>query len=668
MIKLLDQHTIDQIAAGEVIERPASVVKELVENSVDAGANRITVEITDGGKSSIRVTDNGSGIPAEEVKTAFLDHATSKLRDASDLVGVSTLGFRGEALSTIAAVTDTEMITKTRDSLTGIRYQIRGGKEISCEEVGAPDGTTIVARNIFFNTPARLKFLKSAMTEGAYINDLMSHIALAKPDISVHLISGGKSIVDTSGDGDLQKTIYQIYGKEIARNLLPVQYQDASVEITGFTGKPFLAKGNRSFENYFVNGRYIKSTLVNKAIEEAYKTYVMQHRFPFTVLFLNLPPESVDVNVHPAKREFRYDHEKELFSAVYHAVSDALKEKELIPDAEADYGQRQKLYVPPVKEEEPEIVSVQKPVKTSYPSQMTTEKNPEGNSGKMPERSQADSLSILKAMLPESYLKKLSEKEKSDAGHPEQNNGQSSVREIVSPYTGTEDNSSRSGNRETTQALQEAKPVYQQQSLTDTDYLSTKALPHHHIIGQVFQTYWISEFDGALYLMDQHAAHEKVNYETFLKEFHEKKIVSQQLFPPMVLTLSGREKAAVMENLPYFQDTGFDVEDYGGNDVKISSVPVNLLGLSGREIFLEFAAELASGVQKVTEDIFVHKIATMGCKAAIKGGWDISAEEARTLIEKLMTLDNPYTCPHGRPTIIRITKEELDKKFRRIVE
>lgn len=649
MIRVLDQKTIDKIAAGEVIERPMSVVKELVENSVDAGATSITVEIKDGGTSMIRVTDNGCGIPKEEVKTAYLSHATSKLTEIEDLNSMMTLGFRGEALSTIAAVTETEMITKVRDADTGVRYVIHGGREISLDEVGAPDGTTIVARNLFYNTPARLKYLKSNMTEGAYISDLMSHIALAEPDIRFRLIANGKSVLETSGNGSLEETVYQIYGRDIAKSLLPVDGATGNIRVTGFVGKPFLAKGNRSFENYYVNKRYIKSPVITRAIEEAYKTYVMQHRFPFTVLFFSLPMEDCDINVHPAKREFRFSDEKTLFSACYHAVADALANREMIPDMDKDYGQKSKLYTPPKQEDFlPKAPSMARPADSFVEEKPEFNRSMPSSGAGRPAGSSAgfsaagpsagkNSFSMLEAMLPDSYREKLREQQEKDAA-------------------------------EKNTDLQHTQAEFRQETLLDDAYLSRNALPHHRIIGQVFRTYWITEYDGCLYLMDQHAAHEKVNYETFLAEFRKRAVVSQQIFPPRVFHLSAKEKAAVMEYREIFEKTGFELEDFGGNDISLRSVPVNLIGLDGFEIFQEFIAYLAEGITGLTEDIFVHKLATMGCKAAIKGNQTISFEEAQNLIEKLLTLDNPYTCPHGRPTIIRMTKEELDKKFKRIVE
>lgn len=673
MIRVLDQHTIDKIAAGEVIERPASIVKELVENSIDAGATRITVEITDGGTKMIRVTDNGSGIETDDVRKAYMSHATSKLDNVDDLMNILTLGFRGEALSTIAAVSKVEMITKTRSSLTGIKYEIHGGVEKEFKEIGAPDGTTIISRDLFYNTPARLKFLKTNMTEGSYINDLVVHIALANPEVAIKLISNGKIIVDTQGDGRLKETIYSLYGKEIAKGLIEAEYADENIKISGYIGKPFLSKGNRSFENYFVNKRYIKSPVVNRAIEEAYKTHIMQHKFPYTALFIEVPAYMVDVNVHPAKREFRFDDEKALFHAVYHAVSDALRKKEMIPDAEVDYKNRQKIYEPP------------KPAEKK--SKEVKKDNFEvGEKSKGFGVNKSDSFSILESLLPASYreqLDKLTGKSftiesvpgKYDSAKSEMS--ESYIEEFDSGKSeNVESESEKSENVESeTRGFDSGKydsdikiETYEQSELSEARYLSEEAKGHHKIIGQVFNTYWITEYDNVLYLMDQHAAHEKVNYERFLAEFKERKILSQNIYPPLVINLSGREKQAALENTDYLKRYGFEVEDFGGNDVKISALPANLIGLDGRAVFTELVAYLTDGINNVTEDIFVTKLATMGCKAAIKGNQKITEEEVLELIEKLMKLKDPYTCPHGRPTIVKMTKEELDKKFKRIVE
>jgi len=688
MIKVLDQHTIDKIAAGEVIERPSSIVKELVENSIDSGATRITVEVTDGGTSMIRVTDNGSGIEADDVRKAYMSHATSKLDNVDDLMNIVSLGFRGEALSTIAAISQVEMITKTRDSMTGIKYEIHGGKEIEFKEIGAPDGTTIISRNIFYNTPARLKFLKSNVTEASYINDLMTHIALSNPDISIKLISNNKTIIDTQGDGRLRETIYSLYGKDITRGLLDVDYKDDTVRITGFIGKPFLSKGNRSFENYFVNKRYVKSAVVNRAIEEAYKTHIMQHKFPYTALFIKLPTYMVDVNVHPAKREFRFDDEQGLFRAVFHAVKDALTDKEMIPDAvpfKENVSNTEN--VKPQTGVSQLLSSVNKTTEDSTNKQNLNivsdnllsdntssktnntnffeEKSNTFSSAKdrvdiSSNNSGGASFSILESLLPQEYRDKLNNLNNTN-NHDNVDNNEDNSENI---------SNSSSQNRTIDETISKPLPKdsYQQEEMSETRYLSEEAKGHHKIIGQVFKTYWITEYDGTMYLMDQHAAHEKVNYETFLEEFKNRKILSQNLFPPEMISLTNKEKVAVLENIDYLKQYGFEIEDFGANDIKLSAMPANLIGLDGREVFNELVAYLSDGVENVTEDIFVRKLATMGCKAAIKGNQEITEYEVRDLIEKLMKLKDPYTCPHGRPTLVKFTQADLDKMFKRIVD
>ena len=709
MIHVLDQHTIDKIAAGEVIERPASVVKELVENSIDAGATRITVEITDGGTSMIRVTDNGSGIEESDIRKAYLSHATSKLDNVDDLMNIVSLGFRGEALSTIAAVSKVEMVTKTHEALTGIKYEIHGGKEVNYQEIGATDGTTIISRNLFFNTPARLKFLKSNMTEGSYINDFVTHIALANPDVAIKLISGGKTIVDTNGDGRLRETIYSLFGKDITKGLLEVNYKgqidDNDISIIGYIGKPYLSKGNRSFENYFINKRYIKSAVVNRAIEEAYKTHIMQHKFPYTALFIDVPPFMVDVNVHPAKREFRFDNESALFKAVFHAVSDALSNKDLIPtisteekvkksvapampvvkpvDAPAEHNKTTS--VNPTTETQSVTKSDIQSVTASAPVSEQKNTDYKASDYKKPEEvrevrrpyNSTDSFSILESILPKEYRDKLKESDNiSEAEHNSNSDIAAEPKQEIKPEakpvinTETQTESITESQPESTPepiSNPLKKGTYVQEELTETRYLSEAAREKHRIIGLAFDTYWITEYDNCLYLMDQHAAHEKVNYETFMEEFRNRKILSQNIYPPIVINLSSREKNAIMSNIEYLNKTGFEVEDFGGNDVKLSAVPANLLGLGSRDVFMELAAYLADEVTGVTEDIFVHKIATMGCKAAVKGNQKITVQEVETLMDRLMSLKDPYTCPHGRPTIIKVTKADIDRKFKRIV-
>ena len=685
MIKVLDRVVIDKIAAGEVIERPASIVKELVENSVDSGASMITVEIKDGGKELIRVTDNGMGIPADEVPVAFARHATSKLTQVEDLEAIDTLGFRGEALSSISAVTETEMITKTRESMEGVKYVIHGGKEIEKVSIGAPEGTTIICRNLFYNTPARLKFLKTGMTEASYINDIISRIALSHPDISFKFINNGRIVVDTSGNGKLSDVIYSIYGKDISKNLLPVDYSDErGIKISGYIGKPFICKGNRSFETYFVNKRYISQSLVNRAIEEAYKTYIMLHKFPFTVLFIDADQSMCDINIHPAKREFKYEDEKALFSAVYHSVFDALSDKEHIPDTSESY----KLDSRPVGKKEvnepsgvskygvnPNRVQNTNPTSSIKPNVSDIKSSGNLNAASsastqtiptMMKKETTDGYSILEKLLPQSYRDKLSEKTDLSDNNALEDKKSTDTATSVNSFNKTVDSFKISDN--TVNNVSDNKNVkYEQQTLTDERYLSEAAKPKIKIIGQVFDTYWITQYEDAMYLMDQHAAHEKVNYERFLKDFKNREIISQNLMPPEVVTLSPVEKSAVLQNIEKLNETGFEVEDFGGNEVILKTIPINMVGLDGRDIFLEIADYISKGIDNVTEDIFVKKIATMGCKAAIKGNQRISLSEAETLINELFTLDNPYTCPHGRPTVIKVTKTELDKKFKRIV-
>ena len=681
MIKLLDKSTIDKIAAGEVIERPSSVVKELLENSVDAGATSITVEIRDGGLSLIRVTDNGCGIPKDEVQKAYMRHATSKIERAEDLNSIHSLGFRGEALSTIAAVSRTEMITKTVESLTGVKYVIHGGQEIELSEVGVPDGTTIVVRNLFYNTPARKKFLKSPMTEGSYINDLVLKLALSHPDISFKLIVNGQSKIDTAGNGNVKDTVYQLFGRDITSNLIPVSYQDDHIKISGFIGKPFISRGNRGLENYFINQRYIKSSIVNRAIEEGYKTFVMQHKFPFTILYIELPTDKCDVNVHPTKMEFKYDNERELFEVITHTVRDALTHKEIIPkDTSKPATDKTPDNRTPIREKPAEPYET---VRKNMESQTSVSRKPQGNvrAGKY-----SPTYRILEAL-------KQQEKE---TEHTADNAALNLIRDSdvkyessrsvppVQPASEPQNNISISNtpkpntpvaayvkNEQDMKRMKEEQEFHDvsgtQASLFDDDFLTEKARKKHRLIGQLFDTYWLIEYEKNLYIMDQHAAHEKVNYEKLLKNLHEKEIYSQQLMPPMIITVSFAERQAIMDNFDLFMKIGYDIEEFGGNEFKINAVPGNLYGLHGREMFLEFVGSLVDNSGYMSNDIFIRKLSTMACKASVKGNMKLSFAEADALIDQLLQLDNPYTCPHGRPTIISISEAELEKKFKRTV-
>ena len=731
MIRVLDKATIDKIAAGEVIERPSSVVKELLENAIDAGSTAVTVEIKDGGTSFIRVTDNGCGIPKEEVRMAYMRHATSKIEKVEDLEHIASLGFRGEALSSIAAVSQTEMITKTATDLTGIKYVIHGGKEIEYKDVGVPNGTTIVVRNLFFNTPARKKFLKSAMTEGSYIFDLLTRIALSHPEISFKLIANGQTRIDTSGNGKLKDTIYQLYGRDITANLIPIDYTDGDIHLSGFIGKPFIARGNRGLENYFINCRYIKSNVVNRAIEEGYRTFVMQHKFPFTVLYLDLPQEKCDVNVHPTKMEFKYDNEKKLFEVCCTAVKLALTHKEIIPKEgekpiaspvishpeqkpaepfEVRRAQSQTIpqknvragsYSPTYKileslrkaeEEEaakngtplPNIADMVADAGVVYAPSTPTESAQTGNSAAASNNVTQQSGSITPSQpMQQNHATTTAQTTQQSSSNPnvvsqsvQQNNsaGTVQVTQTVQPdrSTAQTEQPSETPTKPDLSKMDKNSAAYKytvgkQETLFDDDFLTEKARLSHRVIGQVFETYWLIEYNDNLYIMDQHAAHEKVKYEELMENLKNKQVFSQQLLPPMVITVTYAERQAILDNFDLFMKIGYDIEEFGGNEFKINAIPSNLFGLHGRDMFLEFVGSLIQNSGYMSNDIFVKKLSTMACKAAVKGNMKLSFQEIDALVDKLLSLENPYTCPHGRPTIISMSKTELEKKFHRIV-
>lgn len=685
MIQLLDKATIDKIAAGEVIERPSSVVKELLENSIDAHATAITVEIKDGGTSLIRVTDNGDGIEKEDIKKAYMRHATSKITSVEDLDSIGSLGFRGEALSTIAAVSQTEMITKTSMDVTGVRYEIHGGQEIDYKEVGVPNGTTIVVRNLFYNTPARKKFLKSNMTEGSYILDLITKIALSHPEISFKMIANGQTKIDTSGSGKLKDTIYQLYGRDITANLIPVFYEKDDIRISGFIGKPFIARGNRGLENYFINHRYIKSNVVNRAIEEGYRTFVMQHKFPFTVLFLDLPQEQCDVNVHPTKMEFKYHNEKLLFEVCCSAVKEALTHKEIIPKDQERKVAAPVINKPKEKPAEPyeQARNIPKPngrVASYSPSYKILESLKAAEDGSKP-----DLTPLLKEdgvkYEPQQTTKKPLDIPRKQTDEQEYTSRESipvkpEIPQTQKQETIVESHKAESKKQEETPTVEEKKRTvgitYNKQkmvqtSMFDDDFLTQKARINHRVIGQVFDTYWLIEYGQQLYIMDQHAAHEKVKFEELMENLKNKQVYSQQLMPPMVVTVTYTERQAILEHYDLFMKIGYDITEFGGNEFKINAIPSNLFGIHGREMFMEFVGSLIQNSGYMSNDLFVKKLSTMACKAAIKGNMKMSFQEADALLDRLLELDNPYTCPHGRPTIISMSKTELEKKFQRIV-
>lgn len=644
MIKVLDQNTINEIAAGEVIEKPSSVVKELVENAIDSGATAVTVEVKGSGLSFMRVTDNGQGIPRDEVGLAFLRHATSKLVSALDLLSISSLGFRGEALASIAAISQVELISKTADAVTGIRYQIHGGSEVSSEEIGCPQGTTVIVRNIFYNTPARKKFMKTDATEISYIYDLMCRISMSHPEISFKLIVNGTDKLFTSGNGKLKDIIYHIYGRDITSNLLEISAENDFMKISGYIARPCISRGNRSFEGYYVNHRYIKSTVLTKAIEDAFRTFVMIHKFPFTEIYFDVKPELIDVNVHPTKMELKFSNEQDVYSFTYKSVRETLLFKELIPD------------VSPGKEQRPETFS-----------QRNVGKNPEAfenvRRGELTVNSPQNDSQQISPDMPRQVVEVID----MTAGKADETPYESHDK----TYSYTQSESAQKTARKAPDHVSESSPDYSarakyvQQDMFTEKFLTKEARTRHRLIGQLFKTYWLIEYDGKFFIMDQHAAHEKVKYEELMENYRNKKIYSQYLMPPAVVTLSAAEAEFLRDNMDMFEALGYQVEGFGGREYKLTAVPDNLFGLDGRELFIDFIAE-ASECKKVTIDVFIHKLSTMACKAAIKGNTEISFKEADALIDQLLKLENPYTCPHGRPTVISMTETEIEKKFKRI--
>lgn len=657
MIKVLDQATINKIAAGEVVERPSSVVKELVENAIDAGATAVTVEIKDGGLSFIRITDNGAGIEKAEVPTAFIRHATSKIMTIEDLLSVSSLGFRGEALASIAAVAQVELITKTAHALTGLRYEIHGSKEIASEEIGAPTGTTIIVRNLFYNVPARKKFLKTPMTEGGYITDLITRLALSRPDISFKYIINGNNKITTSGNGKLQDVIYHIYGKDVSSNLLPIKRQVDEFKVEGYIGKAFVSKGNRSFEHYFINERSIRNVVVTKAIEEAYKSFVMIHKFPFTALHFTLDSTKLDVNVHPAKMESKYADGERLFQFVKDSVRQALLQEEMIPDVSLRSAKEEKAIV--IEQQRQLNANVPEPFEKKARAiryQQESARKDVADNRKTAVTAVPESVTISQPVtVPETTVKSASPKptdiQEIDRKQPEIISPIEEPMEAVTPEI--------SSKPETL-----SKP--EQLSMPLEQFISEEARKSHRLIGQVFKTYWIVEYDSKMYIMDQHAAHEKVMFERLMRQMSEKNVISQQLLPPKVVHLDSAEHALVISHMDLFEQTGFDLEDFGDDSIVIRAMPDDIMGVDPQSLFDALLNALSADTGRLQIDFFVEKLSGMACKAAIKGNTEISFQEADALIDELLTLDNPYNCPHGRPTMISLTKTELERKFKRI--
>lgn len=726
MIKVLDQETINKIAAGEVIDRPSSVAKELIENAIDAGATAITVEIKEGGLSFMRITDNGGGIPKEDVPTAFIRHATSKIMTIEDLLSVSSLGFRGEALASIAAVSQVECITKTPSDLTGLRYEIHGGKEIASEEIGAPTGTTLIVRNLFYNVPARKKFVKTPTTEGGYITDLVTKLALSKPDISFKYIINGSNKIATSGNGKLQDVIYHIYGKDISANLIPIKRSVGNLSVEGYIGKSFISKGNRGFEHYFVNGRAIRSNIVTKAIEEGYKSFIMIHRFPFTALHFTMDSEKLDVNVHPQKMEFKYSDNEQLFDFVKDTVRQALLQPEMIQDMSLRTAKEQKAIT--IERQKRQTANMPEPfenkaralkynneinkelrnvsrdnnaadkepynkdVSVSSSDQNISNENSYGISGIDSNKHSNESndanankhsnefndtnankqfdVSIDPNLNKQYDTHTIVNTSEHDANNPIDHTTEQDVSNPINHINNEQSAVEINGQAIYKAVQQEEAEVSiqtgEQLSMPVEEFISPEARKKHRLIGQVFKTYWLIEFDNKLYIMDQHAAHEKVMFEHLMKMASEKKVLSQQLLPPKVVHIDSAEHNLLNDHISFFEQTGFEIEDFGDDAIVLRAVPDDIMGVDPQLLFDELINVLKDERGKLSVDFFVEKLSGMACKAAIKGNTEISFAEANELLDEMMTLDNPYNCPHGRPTMISLTKTEVERKFKRI--
>lgn len=649
-IQVLDQETINKIAAGEVIERPSSVVKELVENAIDAGATAVTIEIKDGGISFIRITDNGSGISKDDIPMAFLRHSTSKIKSIEDLMNVSSLGFRGEALSSIAAVSQVELITKTADDFTGSRYVIEGGNEISLEEVGAPDGTTFIVRNLFYNTPVRRKFLKTAATEAGYVNALIEHLSLSHPDISFRFINNNQNKLHTSGNMNLKDIIYGVYSRDITSNLMEISGKTQDVEITGFIGKPVICRGNRGYENYYINGRYIKSSIITKAIEEAYKGYIMPHNYPFTAIHFKINPSIMDVNVHPTKMELRFSKNEFVYRFVLETVKECLANRELaarvkLPD--------------PVKQQQftksPENI---KQTEKSYVQENTDSKPYQAPRIEPPRESFYNST--------ESSVKQKTVNENQTTGFIKNITDYTKMppTRLPEPFEIKRSDEMIKEDKKIYEA--EKKQEAEQLSMFDTPLMSGKAKADYRIIGQLFETYWLIEYEDKFYMMDQHAAHEKILYERFMNHLKVKDMDTQMIMPPVIIELNMQQEDAYKRNKQAFSRLGFEIEEFGGNAYKVNGLPAGLPNINLKQMLIDMIDGLTDD-NSTDLDIITERVATMSCKAAVKGNNKLSFEEAKELIEELMQAENPYNCPHGRPTLIVMSKYEVERKFKRIL-
>ena len=650
-IFVLDNITIDKIAAGEVVERPASVVKELVENAMDSGASAITVEIKNGGIEFIRVTDNGKGIEKEDIPKAFLRHATSKIRQIEDLDTVLSMGFRGEALASIASVAKVELITKCHDELMGNRYVIEGGAQKELEEIGAPSGTTIIVRNLFYNTPARRKFLKSESAEGGHIADILEHLALCRPDIAFSFIMNGKTKFSTAGNNDLKEVIYRIFGRETAKEMIPVSYEKDGIKMEGYLGTPVNNRPNRNYENYFINKRFVKSDIIAKGIEEGYKAYLMQHKFPFCVLNFEMDTRNLDVNVHPAKMEVRFHNKQDFYDFLSGAVRETLQAKEMISDCVVTEPVKEKFHF----DSSPQPFETNRRISEDLPAQNFIAETSDKKDA------------IINAPKEEHAENNIGDTDTSDNDF--------FVAKVLDSLSSGQENADIHKNviKEKEHIFVEKdyvisqKPVQLSLFEEEERVLSEKARKNFTLIGQIFESYWLLTYGENLYFIDQHAAHEKVNYEKLMKRYRDNAVVSQQINPPIIVSLSPKEGIWLKDNLTYFLNLGFELEAFGGNEYALRAIPLELYQNDPKDMFLSALNELVEAVPDKAPDVITDRIATMACKASVKAGKTLSRAEMEELLDELLKLENPYHCPHGRPTLFSMSKYEIEKKFKRII-
>ena len=637
-IRLLDSNTIDQIAAGEVVERPLSVVKELVENSMDAGADAITVEIRDGGIEFIRVTDNGSGIDADDMALAFERHATSKIRSIEDLSDLHSMGFRGEALASISSVSRVTLISAKKGELMGHRFESDGGVAGELTEVGAPQGTTVIVAHLFYNVPVRRKFLKSPVTEGNAVGELMEHLALSRPDISFKFVNNGRTVFFTNGAGELKDVIYRIYGREMAKEVVPVSYEKDGIRIDGYLGTPSINRPNRNFENYFLNERYIKSDVIAGGLEDGYQGYTMKHKFPFCVISINVPADSIDVNVHPSKMDVRFKDRESFFAAVSEAVHNALHAQEMIPEADLS-GERKSIR--PVVDSAPEPYEIKRRKDEETSADMESSETEAVN--KDSENKESKNAEIFSVDFSEDVPVLKDEKKTERESTP-----------AVPSF-------------EVRRSIEDVKPGKQIEMLPKERVISKNARGRYELIGQVFNCYWIFVYEDRLYFADQHACHEKVNYEHFIKAYKEHEVYKQQVDPPVVVTLSNEEEEIFLRFKDYLDELGFEADSFGGKEYALHTVPLDQYRKDAGTLFLDILNDIRQRGIKATPDMIEKVIASMACKASVKAGDRIQREQMDTILDELLTLDNPYHCPHGRPTVFSVDRYELEKRFKRVV-